>query len=331
MNFNRCAPVVLLGTGMSVPTRVVTNRDLEKMVETSDEWIVERTGIRERRIASMGELTSDLAAAAAMEALDAASVLPEELDMIIVGTNSPDRLFPGVGPIVQARIGASKAGACDLQAGCTGCVYGLMLASAGIRAGFWKKVLVIGAEVLSRIVDWKDRNTCVLFGDGAGAALLGVGEGEDAVLAAEVHADGSLDDYIELPGGLVAHPATVETVEQGLHFVKMKGNEVFKYVNKVIPPFVRDLCSQAGLDVREIDAWVFHQANHRIIEGVLRRLEIPLDKAVVNLQKYGNTSAASVFLALHEGMAEGKISKGDKVMLVSFGAGMTYGAMIIRI
>ena len=155
MNFNRCAPVVLLGTGMSVPTRVVTNRDLEEIVDTSDQWIVERTGIRERRIASMGELTSDLAAAAAMQALDAASVSPEELDMIIVGTNSPDRLFPGVGPIVQARIGASKAGACDLQAGCTGCVYALMLASAGIRAGFWKKVLVIGAEVLSRIVDWK--------------------------------------------------------------------------------------------------------------------------------------------------------------------------------
>lgn len=331
MKFNQCAPVVLLGTGMSVPTRIVTNKDLEGMVDTSDQWIVERTGIRERRIATEHELTSDLAVKAAMEALNDASVSPEELDMIIVGTNSPDRLFPGVGPIVQSRIGASRAGACDVQAGCTGCVYGMMLASAGIRAGFWKKVLVIGAEVLSRIVDWKDRNTCVLFGDGAGAALFGAGDGEDGVLAAEVHADGSLDDYIEFPGGLIAHPATAETVEQGLHFVKMRGNEVFKYVNRVIPPFVRDLCDQAGLDLSDIDAWVFHQANHRIIEGVMRRLDIPLEKAVVNLQKYGNTSAASVFLALHEGLAEGKISKGDKVMLVGFGAGMTYGAMIIQI
>ena len=331
MKFRQCTPVVLLGTGMSVPDRVLTNKDLEKIVDTSDEWILERTGISERRIAAAGDVTSDLAARAGIAALDAASVSPEELDMIIVGTNSPDKLFPGVGPMVQSMIGASRAGACDVQAGCPGCVYAMMVASAGIRAGFWKKVLVIGAETLSRIVDWKDRNTCVLFGDGAGAALLGAGEGEDGVLAAEVHADGSLSDYIELPGGLAAHPATNETVEQGLHFVKMKGNEVFKYVNRVIPPFVRDLCDSEGLEVKDIDAWIFHQANHRIIEGVMRRLEVPLEKAVINLQKYGNTSAASVFLALHEGIAEGRITRGDRVMLVSFGAGMTYGAMIIRI
>jgi 3-oxoacyl-[acyl-carrier-protein] synthase-3 len=324
-------PVALLGTGMYVPEKVVTNEDLSRMVDTTDEWITERTGIRERHIASEGEVTSDFAARAGMEALKAAGVSPEEIDMIIVGTNSPDSLFPGVGPLVQGKIGAVRAGACDVQAGCTGCVYALAMASAGIGSGLWKKVLVIGAEALSRIVDWKDRNTCVLFGDGAGAVVLGASEGKNSVLAVELHADGALGDYIEFPGGLAAKPATCETVEAGEHFVRMKGNEVFKYVNRIIPPFVKDLCGQAKLDVSEIDSWIFHQANLRIIEGVLRRLDIPVEKAVVNLQKYGNTSAASVFLALHEGISEGKINRGDKAMLVSFGAGMTYGAIILEI
>ncbi len=331
MNIRFCSPVELLGTGMYVPEQVITNRDLEKIVETTDEWITERTGIKERHIASKGETTSDFAARAGLLALEKAGVKPGDLDMIIVGTNSPDMLFPGVGPIVQGKIGATRAGAFDVQAGCTGCVYALVLASAGIRAGLWKKVLVIGAEALSRVIDWKDRNTCVLFGDGAGAVLLGASEGEDSVLAAELHADGGASDFIELPGGLAANPASNETLEKGLHFVKMKGNEVFKYVNKVIPPFMNDICGQAGLTTRDIDAWIFHQANHRIIEGVMKRLGIPLEKAVINLQKYGNTSAASVFLALHEALEEGRISRGDKVMMASFGAGMTYGAMILRI
>ena len=331
MNVRLCNPVKLLGTGMYVPEKVVTNEDLEKIVETTDEWITERTGIKERHIVSDGEMTSDLAAKAGIRALENAGVLPGDIDMIIVGTNSPDMLFPGVGPIVQGKIGATKAGAFDVQAGCTGCVYALVLAAAGIRAGLWKKVLVIGAESLSRVVDWKDRNTCVLFGDGAGAAVLGASGEEDSVLAAELHADGEASDFIELPGGLAANPASVATLEKGLHFVKMKGNEVFKYVNKVIPRFLKDICGQAGLQTEDIESWIFHQANHRIIEGVMKRLDVPMEKAIVNLQRYGNTSAASVFLALHEGLEEGRISRGDKVMMVSFGAGMTYGAIILRI
>ncbi|MDO9508804.1 MAG: beta-ketoacyl-ACP synthase III [Thermovirgaceae bacterium] len=331
MTLKFAVPVALLGTGMYVPERVVTNDELTKMVETSDEWIIERTGIKERHIASEGEVTSQFAAKAGMEALRAAGITPEELDMIIVATNSPDMLFPGVGPLVQGMIKATKAGACDVQAGCTGCVYALVLASAGIGSGLWKKVLVIGAEALSRLVDWTDRNTCVLFGDGAGAVVLGVSEGKNAVLAAELHADGEKGDYIAFPGGLAARPANHASVDAGDHFVKMKGNEVFKYVNKVIPSFVKDVCEQAGLDISDIDAWIFHQANLRIIEGILRRLNVSEEKAIVNLQKYGNTSAASVFLALHEGFADGRISRGDKVMLVSFGAGMTYGAIILEI
>ncbi|GAB6280452.1 MAG: ketoacyl-ACP synthase III [Thermovirga sp.] len=331
MSIKFAVPVAILGTGMYVPERILTNEDLSKMVDTSDEWITERTGIKERHIASEGEVTSHFAAKAGIEALKAAGVAPEELDMIIVGTNSPDMLFPGVGPMVQDIIGAPKAGACDVQAGCTGCVYAMFIASAGIGSGLWNKVLVIGAESLSRIVDWRDRNTCVLFGDGAGAVVLGASSGKNAILGAELHADGSKRDYIAFPGGLAARPATHESVDAGEHFVQMKGNEVFKYVNKIIPPFIKDQCEEAGLDVADIDAWIFHQANLRIIEGVLKRLGVPEEKAIVNLQKYGNTSAASIFLALHEGIVEGRITSGDKVMLISFGAGMTYGSIILEI
>lgn len=331
MTINFAVPVALLGTGMYVPEKIVTNADLVKMVDTSDQWITERTGIKERHIASDGEVTSQFAAKAGIEALKSAGVSPDEIDMILVATNSPDTLFPGVGPVVQNMLKATKAGACDIQAGCTGCVYAMVLASAGIGAGLWKKVLVIGAEALSRIVDWSDRNTCVLFGDGAGAVVLGVSEGKNAVLAAELHADGDKSDYIAFPGGLAARPASHSSVDAGDHFVKMKGNEVFKYVNRIIPSFINEVCGQAGLEIKDIDVWIFHQANLRIIEGILRRLDVPVEKAIVNLQKYGNTSAASVFLALDEGISEGRISPGDKVMIASFGAGMTYGAMILEI
>lgn len=331
MTLKFAVPVAVLGTGMYVPENVVTNEDLTKIVETSDEWITERTGIKERHIASEGELTSQFAAKAGMDALRASGISAGELDMIIVATNSPDTLFPGVGPLVQGIIKAKNAGACDVQAGCTGCVYALVLASAGIGSGLWKNVLVIGAESLSRMVDWNDRNTCVLFGDGAGAVVLGVSEDKNAVLAAELHADGEKGDYIAFPGGLAARPASHLSVDAGDHFVKMKGNEVFKYVNRIIPPFIKDVCMGAGLDVADIDAWIFHQANLRIIEGILKRLDVPEEKAIVNIQKYGNTSAATIFLALHEGLSEGRISRGEKVMLVSFGAGMTYGSIILEI
>ncbi len=323
-------PVALKGTGMYVPEKVLTNDDLEKMVDTSNEWITSRTGIRERRI-SENELTSEIAARAGLAALKAAGMSADDIDMIIVGTNSPDTLFPGVGPKVQHLLGASMAGAFDVQAGCTGCIYALATAAAGVGSGLWKNVLVIGAEVLSKLIDWSDRNTCVLFGDGAGAAVLSRGEGSNAFLAVELHADGGKWDYIIFPGGLVEKPATHETVEAKEHSVKMKGNEVFKYVNTVLPGFLKKVCRDARVEPRDVDCWIFHQANIRIIEGIQKRLKVDPEKSIVNLDKYGNTSAASIFLALHEGIESGKLKKGDRVMLASFGSGMTYGAILLQI
>ncbi len=315
---------------MYVPEKVLTNEELEKMVETSDEWITSRTGIRERHV-SDGELTSDIAAKAGLAALEDAGLGPADIDMIIVATNTPDTIFPGVGPKVQYLIGAERAGAFDLQAGCTGCVYALTVGASGVGSGLWKNVLVIGAEVLSRMVDWSDRNTCVLFGDGAGAAVLAAGEADNSILAAELHAEGEKSDFIILPGGLVEKPATHETVDAGEHFIKMKGNDVFKYVNTVLPPFLKRLCSDAGMETGDVDWWIFHQANKRIIEGVMKRMKLDPAKSIVNLDRYGNTSAASVFLALHEGLDNGMLKKGDSVVLTSFGAGMTYGAIMLRI
>lgn len=323
-------PVVLKGTGMYVPENIVTNEDLEKMVDTNNEWIISRTGIHERHI-SEGELTSEIAAKAGSAALEAAGLSADDIDMIIVGTNSPDTIFPGVGPKVQHLVGAGHAGAFDVQAGCTGCIYALTAAAAGVGSGLWENVLVIGAEILSKLIDWTDRNTCVLFGDGAGAAVIGKGEGENAVLAAELHADGEKSDYIILPAGGVEKPASHETVDAAEHAVKMKGNDVFKYVNTVLPPFLKKLCSDAGMEPGDVDWWIFHQANIRIIDGVLRRMKLDPERSIINLDRYGNTSAASVFLALHEGLVSGRLQKGDNVLMTSFGAGMTYGAIMIRI
>lgn len=323
--------VGLLGTGMYVPEKILTNADLAKIVDTSDEWITERSGIKERRIIAEGQLTSDLAFNAGQAALKNAGISPEEIDMIIVATNTPDTVFPGTGPKVQGLLGATKAGACDIQAGCTGCIYALTMATSGIAAGLWDKVLVIGAEVLSSVLDWTDRGTCVLFGDGAGAAVLGLKEAGRGVISASLKADGTSHSFIQLPGGLVEKPATHATVDAGEHFVKMKGNEVFKFVNRKIPPFLRELCKSSSVSFDEVNCWIFHQANLRIIDGVLKRLKVDPEKTFVNLQKYGNTSAASVFIALHEARMEKKIVNGDLVLLTSFGAGMTFGALILEL
>lgn len=325
-------PVSLFGTGMYAPERVLTNFDLEKMVNTSDAWIRERTGISERRIAAQDELTSDLALKAAIEALKDASMSPEEIDMTLVATNTPDSVFPGVAPKVQGMLGAPRTGACDIQSGCTSSVYALAMAASGIASGIWDNVLVIGAEVLSRLVNWKDRNTCVLFGDGAGAVVLGVSrDGRNRVIASSLRSDGTKHDLITFLGGLVQHPATRDTIDKGLHFIQMKGNEVFKFANRTLPPFLEDFCRDANCPIDKIDWWVFHQANWRIVEGVLRRMNVPLERAIINLDKYGNTSSASVFLALHEGLQSGKIKRGDLVLTVSFGSGMTYGAVLFEI
>lgn len=329
MGFFTGAPVSIKGTGMYVPEKMLTNDDLAAMVDTNDEWIRERTGIHRRHIAAEGELTSEVAAKAALDALKNAATEPGELDMVMVATNSPDTLFPGVAPKVQGIIGADKAGAFDVQSGCTSGVYAMAAAVAGIASGLWKKVLVIGAEVLSPLIDWTDRNTCVLFGDGAGAMVLGIsGEGEGRFISADLRSDGTKHDQIALAGGLVEHPASPETLEKKLHYVTMKGNDVFRFVNRIIPPFLRQFCLDSGMDPEEVTWWFFHQANQRIIERAAERLGISPDRVVINIQDYGNTSAASVFIALHEFMEEGGVNRGDKLLFTSFGAGMTYGGII---
>lgn len=323
--------VSILGTGMYVPEKIMTNDDLSRIVETSDEWIRERTGITERHIAAENELTSDLAYNAAMEALQESGIDPEELDMIIVGTNSPDTLFPGVAPKLQGMLGASRSGANDIQAGCTSCINSLVMASAGIASGLWDTVLVVGAEELSRILDWNDRNTCVIFGDGAGAVVLGTKDkGKGTVLSCDLKSDGKRHDFITLPGGLAENPASPETIARRLHYVHMKGNDVFKFVTRILPPYLEDFCVQTDIPSEEIDWWIFHQANLRIMQSVLKRLGVSQEKSIVNLDKYGNTSAASTLMALHEGYKNGKIKEKDKVLLTSFGSGMTYGALIFQ-
>ena len=321
-------PVTIRGIGMHVPARVMTNEELSLMVDTSGEWIRERTGIQRRHIAVPGELTSSIALEAGRAALSDAGVSPNELDMVIVATNSPDTLFPGVAPKVQGLLGADRAGAFDVQSGCTSGVYSIVLGVNGIASGIWKNVLVIGAEVLSAIIDWTDRNTCVLFGDGAGAVLLAPSAGESRFLSAELRSDGTKHDQITLPGGLVEHPASSETIEQKKHFVAMKGNDVFKFVNRVIPPFLKDLCESSGLLISDIDWWFFHQANQRIIERAAERLGIAPEKVFIDLDEYGNTSAASVFIALSDFVKQGRFISGQRLLFTAFGAGMTYGGVI---
>lgn len=322
-------PVSVRSTGMAVPERILDNHDLSEIVDTDDKWITERTGIKERHIASDGENASDLAAKACKKALERAGVSPLDVDMIVVGTNSPDTLFPGVSCRVQGIIGASNSGALDVQAGCNGSISALSMASAGIASGLWDRVLVAGVEVLSRIIDWEDRSTCVLFGDGAGAVLLEAWD-KRGVISCDLKADGTKWDYIVLPAGMSAMPATCDTVENRRHFVTMKGNDVFKFTQKTLPSYLSHVCEEAGLSPKDIDRWVFHQANMRIIDGVLKRLGVEGGRSIDNLDRYGNTSAASVFIALNEGYEDGRIvyGAGQRVLMTSFGAGMSYGAFI---
>lgn len=324
-------PISILGTGLSVPEKHLTNADLEKMVDTTNEWILERTGISERRIAEGEETTSSLSYSASLQALSNSEMAATDLDMIVVGTLTPDTLFPSVAARVQGMLGATNAGAMDIEAGCPSAVYAMTVAAAGIQAGLWKNVLVIGADVISPLIDWSDRNTCVLFGDGAGACILSSSRpGKIRITAADLKADGTKSDYIELLAGGSARPVSAETVANGEHFVKMKGSEVFKFVNKEIPPYLKGFCEQCGLAPEDIDWWILHQANERMIESIMRRLSLPTEKAVMNLGCYGNTCAATVMLLLHEMVAEGRIQPGQKAVLSSFGAGMTWGAVLLE-
>jgi 3-oxoacyl-[acyl-carrier-protein] synthase-3 len=320
-----------MGAGACIPKKIVTNDDMAKIVETSDKWIVERSGIRARRIASEEESNACLAAGASREAIRNAGIAPGDVDMVIVGTNSPDTLLPGVGPTIQHMIGAVRAGGMDIQAGCPGGLCGMTVAAGGIASGIWNHVVVAGSEVMSRLVDWSHRSTCVLFGDGAGACVMGPWrEGLLKVTHADMKADGSHKDLISFPGGLAAEPATEETVRRRRHFLKMNGAEVFKFVNRKIPAYIENFCESCGITTQDIDFWIFHQANIRILEGIARRLSVPMDRFAVNLDRYGNTSAASVMIALSEACADGRIRSARRTLVASFGAGMTYGALLIE-
>lgn len=322
--------VGFLGIGSYVPEKVLTNFDLEKIVETNNEWIIERTGIKERRIAADDQATSDLAFIAATRALKDANVNPEDLDLIIVATESPDTKFPSTACLIQDRIGAKNAAAFDLGAGCSGFVYGAAVASQMITTGLYKKVLVIGAETLSRILNWEDRNTCVLFGDGAGAAVLGEVEEGFGILGIDLGADGSGGDYLSLPASGSRKPATIETINNKEHSIHMNGQEVFKFAIKIMPKTTLTVLKKANLDKDDVDIIIPHQANVRIIESAAKRLKINKEKIYVNVQKYGNTSAASIPLAMSEAKDEGKLVKGQNVVLVGFGAGLTWASMIVK-
>ena len=320
----------IIGTGSYLPERVLTNIDLEKMVETSDHWITERTGIKERRLAKNGEATSDLSVRAAMAALQSALIEPEQLDLIIVATATPDMLFPSTACLVQDRIGAKRAAAFDLSAACSGFIFALSVADQFVRSGTYSTIMVIGAEVLSKIVDWKDRNTCVLFGDGAGAVVVKGMKGERGILSTHIHSDGSLWDLIYVPGGGSRFPPSLQTIRKKLNFMKMKGNETFKVAVRTLEEAAMEALKYNDLSPSDIDLYMPHQANYRIIQAVAQRLNIPAEKVLINLERYGNTSAASIPVALDEANRTGRVKAQDILLLEAFGGGLTWGSVVIR-
>jgi len=322
--------VGILGTGTALPARIVTNADLARTLDTSDEWIRSRTGICERRIAEKDEQTSDLATRAAEAALRKAGTAVGEVDLIIVATTSPDVLIPATACYVQAKLGALNAAAFDLAAGCTGFIYGLSVGSQFIRTGAYKRVLVIGAEVFSRLLDWSDRNTCVLFGDGAGAVLLGPTE-EEGLLSLKMGADGTYADILTIPAGGVRMPAALETVADHRHYLKMlSGKEVFKFAVRVMGEITQQALDEARVSKDDLDFLIPHQANWRIIEAARKRFDLPEERVIVNIDCYGNMSSASIPVALDEAVSTGRIKRGDLLALVGFGAGLTWGAAILR-
>ncbi len=320
----------IVGWGKYIPPQVLTNDDLSRMVDTSDEWIITRTGIRERHVAAEGETTATMAIQAARQALEGAGIRPEKVDLIIVATATPDYLFPATACLIQDALGATRAAAFDLAAGCTGFVYALGVAAAMVESGTAQTVLVVGSETLSRITDWTDRNTCVLFGDGAGAVVLQAGPENGGILATVLGADGSGSNLLMLPAGGSRHPASHRTIAERMHFIRMQGRDVFRFAVRVIPAVTRQALTKAGLSLNDVTLFIPHQANGRIIEGAIRDLKLPPEKVYSNLEQYGNTSAASIPIALCEAVEEGRLKPGDVVVCVGFGAGLTWGATVLR-
>ncbi|MXQ53238.1 beta-ketoacyl-ACP synthase III [Shimazuella alba] len=322
--------VGILGTGAYLPEKRLTNADLEQMVDTSDEWITSRTGIKERRIAADHEASSDLAVHAARQALDKAGISAEQVDLIIVATVTPDMSFPATACLVQEQIGAHKAATFDLSAACTGFIYGISTATQFIATGSYKYALVIGVECLSRIVDWTDRNTCVLFGDGAGAAVLGPVKEGYGFQSFELGGDGSGKDLLKVEAGGSRLPASESTVANRMHSLFMNGREVFKFAVRMMTSASDEVLTKANLTMEDIDLFVPHQANLRIIEAAMKRYGLAAEKVVVNLDRYGNMSSASIPVALHEAIEEGRVSDGDTIVLCGFGGGLTWGATVLN-
>lgn len=320
----------IVGTGHALPTGVLTNADLERVVETSDEWIMTRTGIRERHIARPDEYTSMFASDAARQALDMAHVEASELDMIICATVCPDMMLPATACLIQSQLKARRAAAYDIAAACSGFLYGLTLAEGVIKSGRCRKVLLVGAELLSRYVDYTDRATCVIFGDGAGAAVIEATEEGRGVLAARIQSDGDFAEFLYTPGGGTRYPASQETVNGRLHYIKMRGNELFKVAVRSLTDISRQVLDDVKMSPNDIDLFVPHQANQRITEAVTERLGLEPSKVYSNIDRIGNTSSASIPIGLDECVRAGRIGPGDIVMMASFGAGVTYGAVIVR-
>jgi len=317
------------GLGMYVPKKVLTNHDIEKMVDTTDEWIQSRTGIRERHVVEPGTTTSDLAYEAGREALKHAKLDPKDLDLLIVATTTPDMLFPSVSCLVQQRLGAKHAVCFDLSAACSGSVFAMITAQQYLLTGRYKNALVIGAEVLSSFIDWTDRSTCVLFGDGAGACVMApVARG--GILATDMGSDGTAADLLTMPGGGSKYPPSHQSVDQRLHFLKMSGGEIYKLAVRAMANSVKRVTADAKVKSSQVAYIIPHQANTRIIESVAKFAGVPIGKVFMNLDRYGNTSAASIPIALYEAVKTGRVKKGDRVVLVAFGAGLTWGSLLLQ-
>jgi 3-oxoacyl-[acyl-carrier-protein] synthase III len=320
----------ITGTGSYAPKKIITNHDLEKLVDTSDQWITERTGIRERRVVEKGQTTSDLAYEASKRALKAAGLSAQDLDLILVATVTPDTFLPSLSCVLQAKLGAKKAAAFDIYAACSGFIYGLAVAQAFIKSEMYSTILLVGAEALSRFTDWEDRNTCVIFGAGAGAAILQRHVGKRGVLSTHLHSDGTFGDFITVPGGGALHPPSHDTVEKKMHYIKMKGNETFKVAVRALEDVVQEALEYNKVKAEDIDLLIPHQANLRIIQAMAQRLNMPMEKVVITIDKYGNTSAASIPMALDEAVRDGRIKENDLILFEAFGGGLTWASALIR-
>ncbi|MGA9994467.1 MAG: beta-ketoacyl-ACP synthase III [Pyrinomonadaceae bacterium] len=320
----------ILGTGHSYPEGVLTNADLEKLVDTTDEWITQRVGIKQRRKAAPGEYTSMFAVRAARQAIERAKIDPSEIDLLLCATVTPDQILPSTGCLVQAELGATNAAAMDVVAACSGFLYGLTLANTMIRTGQARYALVIGAEVLTQYVDYTDRSTCVIFGDGAGAAVLGPVEAERGILATRIRSDGRFAEQLYSPGGGTRLPPSAETIASGQHFFKMKGNELFKVAVRSMADISREVLEEAGLNADDVNLFIPHQANQRITDAVANKLGVDEARIYSNISQHGNTSSASIPIALDECVEAGRVKAGDLVLLASFGGGVTWGGVLLR-